>query len=140
MRFKRQALHAARLALEHPLTGKTLEWEAPVPPDMAALLAALEADAKAATKDADGDAAAVSGDDVRCCSLSPDWPVAPRACAAVMTTASGGSESLRLGESLNLGVHVGDNPAAVLENRPRVRKEARLPSRAGVARQVHGTP
>ena len=44
--FKRQALHATRLALEHPLTGKTLEWEAPVPPDMAALLKSLEADAK----------------------------------------------------------------------------------------------
>ena len=44
--FKRQALHATRLALEHPLTGKTLEWEAPVPPDMAALLKTLETDAK----------------------------------------------------------------------------------------------
>jgi 23S rRNA pseudouridine1911/1915/1917 synthase len=44
--FKRQALHATRLALEHPLTGKSLEWEAPVPPDMAALLETLEADAK----------------------------------------------------------------------------------------------
>jgi 23S rRNA pseudouridine1911/1915/1917 synthase len=45
--FKRQALHATRLALSHPLTGRALEWEAPVPPDMAALLLALEADAKA---------------------------------------------------------------------------------------------
>ena len=44
--FKRQALHATRLALEHPLTGKPLEWEAPVPPDMTALLETLEADAK----------------------------------------------------------------------------------------------
>jgi 23S rRNA pseudouridine1911/1915/1917 synthase len=44
--FKRQALHAARLALEHPLTGKALEWEAPVPADMASLLDVLEADAK----------------------------------------------------------------------------------------------
>lgn len=47
--FKRQALHATRLALEHPLTGKPLEWEAPPPADMAALLAALTADAKLAT-------------------------------------------------------------------------------------------
>jgi 23S rRNA pseudouridine1911/1915/1917 synthase len=46
--FKRQALHATRLALEHPLTGKSLEWEAPPPDDMARLLAALEADAKLA--------------------------------------------------------------------------------------------
>ncbi|MEP7243660.1 MAG: 23S rRNA pseudouridine(1911/1915/1917) synthase RluD [Gammaproteobacteria bacterium] len=44
--FKRQALHATRLALEHPLTGKPLEWEAPPPADMAALIAALEADTK----------------------------------------------------------------------------------------------
>lgn len=46
--FKRQALHATRLALSHPLTGRELEFEAPPPADMAALLAALEADAKAA--------------------------------------------------------------------------------------------
>jgi 23S rRNA pseudouridine1911/1915/1917 synthase len=43
--FKRQALHATRLALTHPLTGKSLEWEAPVPDDMAALLKTLEKDA-----------------------------------------------------------------------------------------------
>jgi 23S rRNA pseudouridine1911/1915/1917 synthase len=50
--FKRQALHATRLALEHPLTGKPLEWEAAPPPDMAGLLAALEADAKLAAVEA----------------------------------------------------------------------------------------
>jgi 23S rRNA pseudouridine1911/1915/1917 synthase len=44
--FKRQALHATRLALEHPLTGKTLEFEAPIPADMQAILDVLEADAK----------------------------------------------------------------------------------------------
>jgi 23S rRNA pseudouridine1911/1915/1917 synthase len=42
--FPRQALHAAHLALAHPLTGKRLEWEAPLPADMVRLLAALEAD------------------------------------------------------------------------------------------------
>jgi 23S rRNA pseudouridine1911/1915/1917 synthase len=42
--FPRQALHAARLKLAHPLTGKPMEWEAPLPPDMTALLAALKAD------------------------------------------------------------------------------------------------
>ncbi len=42
--FARQALHAAHLALAHPVTGKRLEWEAPLPADMARLLAALEAD------------------------------------------------------------------------------------------------
>jgi 23S rRNA pseudouridine1911/1915/1917 synthase len=49
--FKRQALHATRLALEHPLTGKPLEWEVPPPPDMAELLAALAKDSKAAPGD-----------------------------------------------------------------------------------------
>jgi len=42
--FPRQALHAARLALTHPMTGKQLEWEAPVPDDMARLMGALEDD------------------------------------------------------------------------------------------------
>jgi 23S rRNA pseudouridine1911/1915/1917 synthase len=44
--FKRQALHATRLALVHPLTGKALEWEAPMPADMVTLLEVLESDAK----------------------------------------------------------------------------------------------
>ncbi len=42
--FTRQALHAARLKLVHPSTGRDLECEAPVPKDMRDLLAALEAD------------------------------------------------------------------------------------------------
>ena len=42
--FPRQALHAARLKLAHPATGREMEWEAPLPPDMQALLAALETD------------------------------------------------------------------------------------------------
>jgi 23S rRNA pseudouridine1911/1915/1917 synthase len=40
--FPRQALHAARLALSHPLTGRELEWQAPLPADMQGLIAALE--------------------------------------------------------------------------------------------------
>jgi 23S rRNA pseudouridine1911/1915/1917 synthase len=44
--FKRQALHAARLKLEHPVSGKEMEWEAPLPGDMGGLLRILEADAK----------------------------------------------------------------------------------------------
>jgi 23S rRNA pseudouridine1911/1915/1917 synthase len=44
--FPRQALHAARLALKHPLTGREIHWEAPLPADMRRLLAALEADQK----------------------------------------------------------------------------------------------
>jgi 23S rRNA pseudouridine1911/1915/1917 synthase len=37
----RQALHAAELAFVHPLTGKRLAFTSPLPPDMAALVAAL---------------------------------------------------------------------------------------------------
>ena len=44
--FKRQALHAARLKLEHPVSGKEMEWEAPLPGDMEGLLKILEADTK----------------------------------------------------------------------------------------------
>ena len=38
----RQALHAAVLGFVHPLTGEALRFETPLPPDMAALQAALE--------------------------------------------------------------------------------------------------
>ncbi|MCU0907956.1 MAG: RluA family pseudouridine synthase [Rhodobacteraceae bacterium] len=39
--FPRQALHAATLGFIHPVSGAALRFEAPLPPDMAALLAAL---------------------------------------------------------------------------------------------------
>ena len=39
--FKRQALHAEALGLEHPDTGEYCEWHSPLPADFAALLAAL---------------------------------------------------------------------------------------------------
>jgi 23S rRNA pseudouridine1911/1915/1917 synthase len=39
--FPRQALHAATLGFAHPVTGEPLEFAAPLPPDMAALLAEL---------------------------------------------------------------------------------------------------
>ena len=38
----RQALHAAELGFAHPVTGEELFFEAPLPPDLAALAAALE--------------------------------------------------------------------------------------------------
>ena len=41
--FARQALHAARLALTHPITGERMTWEAPPPGDFAMLVAALRA-------------------------------------------------------------------------------------------------
>lgn len=43
--FKRQALHAARLAFEHPRTGKPVECTASVPGDMQRLLDVLAKDA-----------------------------------------------------------------------------------------------
>jgi 23S rRNA pseudouridine1911/1915/1917 synthase len=43
--FKRQALHAAALAFDHPRTGKRLSLQTPVPPDFAQLLVALRKDA-----------------------------------------------------------------------------------------------
>lgn len=46
--FKRQALHAEHLQLEHPVTGREVSWEAPLPADMANLVSVMEADMKAA--------------------------------------------------------------------------------------------
>jgi 23S rRNA pseudouridine1911/1915/1917 synthase len=45
--YKRQALHAERLELTHPVTGKRVHWTAPVPADMQALLEVLRRDAAA---------------------------------------------------------------------------------------------
>jgi 23S rRNA pseudouridine1911/1915/1917 synthase len=39
--FTRQALHAERLALRHPVTKEEMRWTAPIPADFAAVLAAL---------------------------------------------------------------------------------------------------
>jgi 23S rRNA pseudouridine1911/1915/1917 synthase len=41
--FGRQALHAAKLSLVHPLTGAARSWTSPLPADLAALLAQLRA-------------------------------------------------------------------------------------------------
>ena len=43
--FRRQALHAARLGLDHPLSGEHMSWDAPLPQDMQELLDALAEDA-----------------------------------------------------------------------------------------------
>ena len=43
--FKRQALHAFSLGLEHPRTGEFMRWRSPLPADMVTLVTALEADA-----------------------------------------------------------------------------------------------
>lgn len=46
--FRRQALHAARLEFAHPVTGEPVVCEAPIPDDMARMLAVLR---EAATED-----------------------------------------------------------------------------------------
>ena len=40
--FKRQALHARKLGLDHPATGEYMTWEAPLPEDYANLLRLLD--------------------------------------------------------------------------------------------------
>ncbi|MGM0594013.1 MAG: 23S rRNA pseudouridine(1911/1915/1917) synthase RluD [Pseudomonadota bacterium] len=42
--FRRQALHASRLGLEHPTSGEYLEWTAPLPEDMQRLIDVLRED------------------------------------------------------------------------------------------------
>ena len=43
--FPRQALHACRLALVHPVTGRPMLWRSAVPADMAALITTLRVEA-----------------------------------------------------------------------------------------------
>jgi 23S rRNA pseudouridine1911/1915/1917 synthase len=43
--FRRQALHACRLTLHHPVSGQTLSWESLLPQDMSDLLDALATEA-----------------------------------------------------------------------------------------------
>jgi len=45
--FRRQALHACRLELTHPVSGEPLAWEAPLPHDFVSLLEVLRADLQA---------------------------------------------------------------------------------------------
>ena len=68
--------------------------------------------------------------------ITPDWP-APATVRALSTLREGGV-SEKSYESLNLGSHVGDAPAAVAENRRRLRHAARLPTEPAWLSQVHG--
>jgi polyphenol oxidase len=68
--------------------------------------------------------------------LIPAWP-APPAVRAAFTLRAGGV-SAQPYEWLNLGTHVGDAPAAVAENRRRVRAALRLPAEPAWLAQVHG--
>jgi len=49
--FGRQALHAWKLGLIHPVSGERMHWESPLPEDFAVLLATLRGRAKAPARD-----------------------------------------------------------------------------------------
>ncbi len=66
--------------------------------------------------------------------LFPDWP-APASVRACVTTRQGGI-SLPPYETFNLGDHVGDDPAAVAENRRRLSDAFAI--RPAWLKQVHG--
>lgn len=66
--------------------------------------------------------------------IVPDWPAPPRV-RALQTTRAGGV-SVGGYASLNLGDHVGDDPAAVAQNRALLRRG--LPAEPVWLKQVHG--
>jgi YfiH family protein len=68
--------------------------------------------------------------------LTPDWPAPARVHALITTRAGGVSESPY--DDLNLGDHVGDNPASVSENRRRLMLAGGLPRAPRWLAQVHG--
>ncbi len=66
--------------------------------------------------------------------LVPNWPAPDRVVARVTTRAGGVSQGAYA--SLNLATHVGDDAAAVIENRSRLRES--LPAEPAWLNQVHG--
>lgn len=69
--------------------------------------------------------------------LTPEWPAPSRVRAASTTRIGGVSGGPWSG--LNLGDHVGDEPAAVAANRRLLGEALHLPAAPGWLRQVHGT-
>ena len=67
--------------------------------------------------------------------MIPDWP-APAGVRAVFTTRQGGVSRAPF-DSMNLGDHVGDQPAQVLANRARL--QSAIGSRPVFLKQVHGS-
>lgn len=68
--------------------------------------------------------------------LRPDWPAPPRV-RAVVTTRQGGVSRPPY-DSFNLATHVGDDPAAVAQNRVVLREALALPAEPLWLEQVHG--
>jgi hypothetical protein len=75
----------------------------------------------------------VSGEGIEL--ICPDWPVSVH---AGFTTRQGGVSQSPY-NTLNLALHVEDDPAAVHENRRRLVAQAGLPEEPRWLRQVHGT-
>src|SRR5262245_57732327 len=69
--------------------------------------------------------------------ITPQWP-APANVRAVTTLRSGGASTGPYA-SFNLATHVGDDPAAIAENRRRLRESLQLPNEPAWLNQVHGT-
>jgi YfiH family protein len=69
--------------------------------------------------------------------IVPDWPV-PAGVHALITTRAGGVSHAPYA-SLNLGDHVGDDPAAVVANRQRLRQALVGTGEPVWLEQVHGT-
>lgn len=69
--------------------------------------------------------------------LAADWPAPPNIHAG--TTTRSGGVSAGAWASLNLGDHVGDDHAAVVENRRRLVSGLVLPSEPVWLNQIHGT-
>jgi len=68
--------------------------------------------------------------------IEPGWPAPARVRAASTTRAGGVSRDAYA--TLNLGSHVGDDPAAVAENRARLCRRLALPAEPHWLHQVHG--
>jgi YfiH family protein len=68
--------------------------------------------------------------------LRPEW-LAPVGVHAAMTLRTGGVSEAPC-DTLNLGIHVGDDPVAVAENRRRLHEDLKLPREPAWLEQVHG--
>ena len=68
--------------------------------------------------------------------LQPDWPVADQVKAIITTRQGGGGHPPY--DSLNLALHVGDEPSVVTQNRALLREACDLPAEPFWLQQVHG--
>ena len=133
--FGHQALHAAKLAFDHPRTGKRLALRRRFPRTCGAARRAAR-DAREAFRQAPRVRRAARNVLMPVAWLTPCWP-APPLSGRFTTFAGAGSVPDRY-RSLNLGDHVGDAPEAVAENRRRLRSAAGLPAEPSWLAQVHG--